>query len=221
MIGIRLKKVADLIEPNSTIIDVGCDHALLDIYLIEKHIGIRAIASDNKEGPVKHAQDNVKAHHLENVIQVKMGDGLDPVDEETDTIVISGMGGRNMIGIFKNNLDIFRRMKTIVISPNNDVELIRKFVVEQGFYLEKETMVEEKKIIYPILKFYRGRKHYSRKELYFGPIFLKEKSELFCKYFKKELNRKEITLHLLPKKYLRKRILLKKQIKEIKKVLES
>ena len=31
----RLKAIADLVDKDSKIIDVGCDHALLDIYLLK------------------------------------------------------------------------------------------------------------------------------------------------------------------------------------------
>ena len=33
----RLKKIGDLVEANSVCLDVGCDHALLDIYLIKRN----------------------------------------------------------------------------------------------------------------------------------------------------------------------------------------
>ena len=32
----RLKKIGDLVDANSLCLDIGCDHALLDIYLIKK-----------------------------------------------------------------------------------------------------------------------------------------------------------------------------------------
>ena len=45
----RLKQIGDLVEANSFCLDVGCDHALLDIYLVKKNKNIKAIASDIKE----------------------------------------------------------------------------------------------------------------------------------------------------------------------------
>ena len=37
-INSRLKKIGDLVEANSFCLDVGCDHALLDIYLVKKKV---------------------------------------------------------------------------------------------------------------------------------------------------------------------------------------
>lgn len=212
-IGIRLKAVADLVDVGSHIIDVGCDHAYLDIYLMEKRIKIKAIASDIKEGPLKQAKKNIEKHHLENVILLKQGNGIEPMEEDTNTVVISGMGGRNMIGIFKNQLEKLSQVTTLVLSPNNDVDLLRVFLSKHDFYLEQEIMVEENNIIYPILKWKRGTKHYSKPELLLGPVLLKEKTPLFLKYLAKEKQRKEITLRLLPRKYIWKRFKLKRQLK--------
>ena len=52
----RLKKIGDLVEANSFCLDVGCDHALLDIYLVKKNKNIKSIASDIKEGPLAQAK---------------------------------------------------------------------------------------------------------------------------------------------------------------------
>ena len=100
----RLKMIGDLVSANSFCLDVGCDHALLDIYLVKRKEGIKAIASDVKEGPLEQAKKNIKREHLEKEIEVRLGDGLNTYSEEVDTVIISGMGGRNIIGICKNNL---------------------------------------------------------------------------------------------------------------------
>ena len=39
---------------------------------------------------------------LEGKIEVRLGNGLDTYTKDINTIIISGMGGRNIIGIFKN-----------------------------------------------------------------------------------------------------------------------
>lgn len=211
----RLVAVADYVEDHSYIIDIGCDHALLDIYLVNQHRNIKAIASDNKEGPWKRARQNVENYRLETEIQVKLGDGLETIESQVDTIVISGMGGQNMIGIFKRNLEKLKQIETVILSPNNDVMWIRKFMINQGYFIADEKMVEDKNIIYTILKFKKGKRSYRKKEMYFGPILLKRNSDLFQKYWEKELKRKEITLQLLPKKYVVKRYHIQREIKLI------
>ena len=63
-INARLKKIGDLVEANSFCLDIGCDHALLDIYLVNQKKNIKAIASDIAEGPLEHARKNIKREPL-------------------------------------------------------------------------------------------------------------------------------------------------------------
>ena len=66
----RLKKIGDLVSANSFCLDVGCDHALLDIYLVKQDRGINAIASDIAEGPCDAARRNIKREKLEEKIRL-------------------------------------------------------------------------------------------------------------------------------------------------------
>ncbi len=211
----RLKMIGDLVEANSFCLDVGCDHAFLDIYLVKRKDNIRAIASDIAEGPVEAAKENIKREKLDKEIEVRLGNGLDTYSDEVDTIIISGMGGRNIIGIFKNNLEVLKKVKTIIVSPNNYQVDVKKFLCKNGFYIEDEEFVKDRKFIYQIIKCKRGHKKYSKKEYFLGPIFLQKKGRLFTEYYKRELLSREILLKVLPKNYMMKRYLTKKEIKMI------
>ena len=215
----RLKTIGDLVNANSFCLDVGCDHAFLDIYLVKKNIGIKAIASDVAEGPLEQAKQNIKKEGLEKEMEVRLGDGLDTYSSEVDTVIISGMGGRNMIGIFKNNLKVLKDIDTIIVSPNNYQEDVKRFLCKNGFIVDDEIMVREKKFIYQIIKFVKGKKKYSKKEYFFGPKFLEKKDKLFNEYYMRELKSREILLNLLPKNYRLKRFITKREIKMIKEEL--
>ena len=87
-INSRLKKIGDLVESNSYCLDVGCDHALLDIYLVLKNKNIKTIASDVSIGPLEQAKKNIKKEGLEEKIEVRLGDGLSTYSNEINTIII-------------------------------------------------------------------------------------------------------------------------------------
>ena len=217
----RLKTIGDLADANSFCLDVGCDHAFLDIYLVKRGDNIKAIASDVAEGPLEQAKKNIKAEKLENEIETRLGNGLDTYSDDVDTVIISGMGGRNMIGIFKNNLDVLKKINTIILSPNNYQEDVKRFLVNNGFYIDNEVMVKDKKFIYQIIKFYKGKKKYSKKEYFFGPIFLRKKDKLFMEYYERELKSREILIDLLPKNFVWKKFITKLEIKMIKEELSK
>lgn len=215
----RLKLVASFVEENSNVIDVGCDHALLDIYLFLNRKKIRVVASDIKEGPLKIAQSNIEKYNLKDHIEVRLGNGIDTIDDKIDTIVISGMGGLNMIGILKYQPDKLKQVNTIILSPNNEVSSIRREIVKLGYYIEDEEVLDEKNQIYHVIKFKKGKKHYSKQELDLGPILLQKKSKLFMTYLEKERTKIIKLLNILPKKYLKRRYQLKRELKEINKNL--
>lgn len=215
----RLKTIASFIEKDCYMIDVGCDHALLDIYLANTYKNIKIIASDNKKGPLEGAKENIKTYHLEDRIQLKLGNGIDPIEGGVDTIVISGMGGLNMIGILKYKTGLLSNIKTIILSPNSDTEKVRKEITKLGYKIEDEQLVKEKNIIYPILIFKKGRKHYSRQEYLFGPILLERKDSLFLEYMEGQRILKQKLLEILPKKYIQRRMELKRELKMIERNL--
>ena len=103
-INARLKKIGDLVETNSFCLDIGCDHALLDIYLVKRGKNIKTVASDIAEGPLEQAKNNIKRERLDKEIETRLGDGLDTYTPEINTVIISGMGGKNIINILKRQI---------------------------------------------------------------------------------------------------------------------
>ena len=220
-INSRLKKIGDLVEANSFCLDVGCDHALLDIYLVTRNKGIKAVASDIAEGPLEHAKKNIKRERLEDKIETRLGPGLTTYSDEINTIIISGMGGRNIIGICKDSPKVLKQIDTMIISPNNYHEDVKRYLTKNGFYIENEEFVKDKKFIYQIIIFKKGKKKYTKKDYFFGPSFLIKKGPLFREYYLRELKSREILISLLPKGYRLKKYQLKQEIKMIKNEIED
>ena len=220
-INARLKKIGDLVEANSVCLDVGCDHALLDIYLVKRNKNIKAIASDIAEGPLEQAKRNIKRERLDGEIEVRLGSGFNTYSDDIDTIIISGMGGRNIIGICKENPKVLKKVKTIILSPNNYQEDVKRYLCKNGFYISNEEFVRDKKFIYQIIIFSKGKKKYTKKEYFFGPVFLVKKGPLFREYYEREKKSREILISLLPKNYRYKKYKLKKEIQMIQNEIED
>ena len=215
----RLEMIAFKIPDNRSVIDVGCDHALLGIYLVLNKKNIKVIASDINEGPLVKARENIKKFGVEEQIKIKLGNGIDTIEEGIDTIVISGMGGLNMVGILKYKTHLLKNVSTIVLSPNNYTKEVRREITKLGYYISDEDLVEEKGIIYPVIVFEKGRKFYHKKDYIYGPILLKQRSTLFKKYLERELLTKQTILKAMPKKYFERIFVLKREVKSIKKML--
>lgn len=215
----RLMTVANFVQKKRSIIDVGCDHALLSIYLVQNFEPKKVIASDIKEGPLVHARENIQKYHVEDQISVKLGVGIETIEEDIDTIIISGMGGLNMIGILKYSRDKYKNIDTIILSPNSDTDKVRKEICKLGFYIAKEALVKDKNIIYPVILFQRGKRKYHYQDYLYGPYLIQNKDSLLIEYLLREKEKKEKLLEVLPKKYFRKRWELKKELRTISRIV--
>lgn len=161
----RLETIANLIPTNSKIIDVGCDHALLDIYLaLEKNC--ECIASDINKNALDQAKYNISRFHVKKVITM-LTDGLEGITiEPSDIVVISGMGTLTIKDILENRV-LSNRM---IISTQTDFEELRRYVTSLGYKIQDEKYVEEKKKNYIIMDFVKGSANYSDEDFKFGPI---------------------------------------------------
>ena len=54
----RLSMVATLVDIGANVIDVGCDHALLDIYLTQNNNN-KCLATDVNKNALNIAKDNI------------------------------------------------------------------------------------------------------------------------------------------------------------------
>lgn len=202
----RLLKIASMVDKKSRIIDVGCDHALLDIYLSLNGLEGKIIASDITIGAVNQAKKNVSLYKASNV-EVRKGDGLSTIKktDNINTIIMSGLGNQKIISILKENKNILKKVNTIIIQSNTGYNMIRKELNGMGYYVDDECLVKERDIIYVIIKFKKGKIIHSKKELYFGPVLLKNKNVLFKELIRNEINKnKEIISKLPNKKIIRK-----------------
>ena len=212
-IGNRLEKVGSFIT-TPTFLDIGCDHALMAIYLLKHNKNIkRAVCSDNKEGPLNQAKENIKKYNLTKKIELKLGDGLDVYEKGIDTVSISGMGGRTIIGIIERHKEYLKDIEYFVLSPNNYQEDVRRYLTHNGYFIDDEALARDGKYIYEVMRFKKGKKKYTKKDYFFGPILLQNKDKNFNDYYKRKLTQDEIIIKLFPKYrfILRKR----KMIKEI------
>lgn len=185
----RLEVVASYVRDNSKVIDIGCDHGFLSIFLAKKYDNIKIIASDINENALGNAIENINKMNLQDKIDVRLGNGLDVISAlEIDTIVISGMGANTIVGILKYSRDKLTYVKDIIVQSNTDLYFLRKNITSLGYYIEDETLVLDKNIIYTVIKFSKGKKRYSYKELYLGPILLLKNDDLFKMKCRKELD---------------------------------
>ena len=176
----RLQAVATLVDMGKRVIDVGCDHAYLSICLTLNNNN-KVIATDINQNALDIAIKNIKRFNLSKKIATKLTNGLEGIKVKSeDNIVICGLGTHTILDILNTN----KLSNTLIISSNNDIELLRKEVIKQGYYIDSELFIIDNKKGYEIIKFLKGYKKYSKSDIKYGPIL--KKNMVYKKYLIKK-----------------------------------
>ena len=184
----RLKVIASFIKDNSNVIDVGADHGLLEIYLLEQNKVNSLFAVENKIGPYTILKNNLKDYKVD----LSLSDGISEMPKHVDTIVIAGMGGILISDILKAHKEKLTNVKQIVVDAHRDNRLVRENITKLGYYIEKEQIVFENNKYYSVISFLKGHKDYSEDELEWG--YNVKQDPLFEDYKKHELETMSLNL---------------------------
>lgn len=167
----RLQTIADMIPNESRVIDVGCDHGLLSIFLSQEK-QCTCLATDINEKALNNAIVNITKYNASNV-ETLLTDGINNIAiNDDDYIVIAGMGTTTIKHILNtNNLS-----NHLVIASNNQLYELREYITDLGYIISKEEFVIEQQKKYIIIEFLKGNKKYSQLDLQYGP-FLKNNTD--------------------------------------------
>lgn len=201
----RLETVAGYIPKNAVFADIGSDHAYLPCYSILQGIAKAAIAGEITDGPFISAKNQVMKCELSDVISVRQGDGLSVIDEgETvDCVTIAGMGGGLIKRILEEGRTRLSGVKRLVLQPNIHAIYIRQWMLDNGWELIDEEIIEEDNKIYEILVAEKGNpmRPYQtfslQASLLVGPLLAQKKSDVFQKKWIQECHHWRTIVHQL------------------------
>ena len=190
----RLQAIYDLVPQSNVLADIGSDHALLPIALVLNGKVTRAYASEVNEGPYEATVKNIEKHGVSNYVTAVLSDGVNELESDVNTVSICGMGGSLIVDILDKGIEKLAHVSTLVLQPNNNEETVRIWLMNNGFEISSEKLIEEDNRYYEIIQAVKGKANYNKEELYFGPVLLREKSETFTK---KWSNHKEYLLKVI------------------------
>ncbi|MDQ0218280.1 tRNA (adenine(22)-N(1))-methyltransferase TrmK [Peribacillus cavernae] len=188
----RLERVAIHIPKESTLADIGSDHAYLPCYAVLKGLIAKAIAGEVAEGPFRSAREQVEQMELQHAIDVRKGDGLEVLSpNEATCIAVAGMGGTLISSILERGKDRLAGVKRLILQPNVGASNIRIWLLENDWELIDEEILEEDEQIYEILIAEKGDplRPYSENrdlEIILGPFLKKEQNKAFAKKWSQE-----------------------------------
>lgn len=227
MVSERLKRVAKYLENPINFADIGSDHAYLPCYVCLENNQAKAIAGEKNEGPFLRAKQTVKELQLTEQIDVRKGNGLDVIGTgEVKQITIAGMGGKLIRTILTEGKWKLEGVKRLILQPNIDEPLLRRWLMDNHFQLIAEELIEEDGYTYEILiaDVSSEKMLLTEKELLFGKYLPEKPSNIFHRKWQREKEKRYQLIEQMEKANqipTEKIIQLEKEINLIKEVLEK
>ena len=186
----RMKKIAEMVSAKR-VADIGCDHGFVSIYLIKEKDVDHVFAMDINDGPLKRAYEHVNEYGLSSRIDVVKSDGAKAIKPgEADGAVIAGMGGRLTERIILDSMEVFKKMDEMVLSPQSEIDHVRRFLIQNGFDIIDEDMVLDESKFYVIIKCSYDasvKRQIDDAQAFYGPVLIEKKHPVLIVYLKDRL----------------------------------
>ena len=165
----RLAAIVSEVPDGAKVADIGTDHGYLPIALIQAGRIDGAIATDVKPGPLSRGQEAAEMHGI-TTIDFRCCDGLHGISaDETDTVVIAGMGGDTIIHILEAAPWTRAGTRLYLFQPMSALVELRQWLTGNGFLLIREIICREGEKFYVVFVVRPGEgRDYTLGELWAG-----------------------------------------------------
>lgn len=192
----RLELIASLAKNGVGVADVGTDHAYIPIIMRKSGYKGNIIAGDINECPLEKARISLENAGLSDSVELVLCDGLSGVDSsKVDTVIVAGMGGDTITGILDRGLYDMpewasRSDYKLILQPVTKPEILRFWLVNNGFIITSEMQTEENGMLYQIICAQPGESpKYKDAELYTGRLEQIRDSKYFDKLLSMHIKR--------------------------------
>lgn len=148
----RLLCCAGFVEPGARVADIGTDHGYLGVYLLQNGLAAHVAACDLRPMPLQRARENAARFGVSGQMDFYLSDGLAALAPDcADTIVCAGMGGDLIVRILSACPWLKSGAYRLILQPQSAGQALRLWLAENGFALERETLVRDGGFLYTVL----------------------------------------------------------------------
>jgi len=193
----RLERVAAHMPAGAHLADIGSDHAYLPVALLRRGVIAAAVAGEVALTPLRAAERTVGENGLEQLVSVRLANGLAAIEPEDGITAISlcGMGGETIRDILDSGKARLSGHERLILQPNGGEQPLRQWLMENGYRILCEEVLRENRFYYEIIVAERaGPVTYTAEELYFGPLQMQARTPTFLAKWQRLLRQKQKTL---------------------------
>jgi len=154
----RLRALVDLIDDGASVADIGTDHGLLPVYLVQTDSVKRVVASDISSASLDAARRTADEAGVSDAITFLVAPGLDRIaPTDVDTIIIAGLGGETILSILYDAPWTKHRDIKLILQPQSKIDILCRFLYDSGYLFLSTKSIREKGKNYTIIHL-AGRK---------------------------------------------------------------
>ncbi len=187
--GKRIDTLCSHLKQCASFADVGCDHGYCSEYVLKNGLCDNVIFSDVSKGSLAKAEKLLGQYVLQGKAKGVLGDGFFGVPRDTESVLIAGMGGSEIVSILSDETHGFIPAH-FVFQPMHDGEKLRRYLLENGAIIQRDYTFFDGKYYDVIV----GRKAaaeqtqtYTDAEYEFGKENIACKSEAFVERTQKQI----------------------------------
>ncbi len=183
--GKRIDTLCSFLKKTKSFADVGCDHGYCSEYVLKNGLCDNVIFSDVSKGSLAKAEKLLARYTQEGRAKAVLGDGFYGVPNDTETVLIAGMGGSEIVSILSDKRYGFIP-NYFIFQPMHDAEKLRRYLIGEGACILRDYTFEDGKF-YDIIvgeKVNKSKQSYTDAEYEFGkenlsamPLAFKKRTE--------------------------------------------
>lgn len=148
----RFQAIARHIEKGWTIADIGCDHGLLGVGMLQRGIASRVIAVDRSGLSLKKTERLAARLQLEDRLDCRLGDGLEPLlSDEVQAVVVAGVSGMEIGRILERGAQRIGPDTRLILQPMQGQDVLRKALIAQGLSIQGEDLVADNRRLFDVI----------------------------------------------------------------------
>jgi len=198
----RLQSIADFVPKGSVVADIGTDHGYIPVYLVEKDISSKIIASDINKGPLINAKTFIDKKGFSSKIETRLGSGLQVLKpREVDTVIVAGMGGLLITEILEDSSNLTQDIHSFILQPMVASEDLRRYLIANNYKIIAEKLAKEGDKYYEIIYAGRGQESVEN-DIYYevGKKLFENKDELLGEFLQFKIGKIEKILKSIEEK---------------------
>lgn len=188
--GKRIDTLCSFLQKTNSFADVGCDHGYCSEYVLKNGLCENVIFSDVSKGSLAKAEKLLAPYVRKGCARGVLGDGFFGVPKDTETVLIAGMGGSEIVSILADEKYGFMP-KRFVLQPMHDSEKLRRYLIDNGGYIERDYTFEDGKyydVIVGTRSTLQEKQAYTDAEYEFGKENILLMGEAFVKRTQKQIS---------------------------------